>query len=178
LYLNGTQVLQYTDLSPILSGTALFEPRSPGVYLHPGQAAETATTGMHVSAFVCEPFDAATATNTYQFSTLSTKPYVVDYNGTYCFQGVGPNSLNNNEWYWYGNTLYFRNDAGAPSDGSVVVANKNNCLSATGKSGLTIQNIAVEHAIQPAFNFSACPNLTLQNCYGQRTSYSSSAVHG
>lgn len=177
LFLNGTQVGQYTDPSPITGGTALFQPGMPGILLHPGVAAETATTGLHISAFSCGPLDTGTAANTFQ-TTLPTQPFVVDYNGTYCFQGVGPNSLQDNEWYWYANKLYFRNDSGAPATGSVVASQSDSCITATGKAGLTVQNVACEHAQLPAFDFSGCTGLTVQNCYGQRSSVSISAVHG
>jgi len=64
----------------------------------------------------------AGAGSTWQKATVTTEPNQVFVDGVEIVEGSGRDILNDHEWFWVGDVLYFRDDTGDP-DGLGIVIN-------------------------------------------------------
>jgi hypothetical protein len=169
-YIDGVLKDTY-DFSSTLVGT--FQTGSASVGIRMGGATatlETDTTGMQIDTFDCGPIGApGTAVNTYQ-ATLAADPLIVDFNGVYSFQGLGVNLLNNNEYFWKGGKIYVRSDSGQPSNTAVIAGTRDNAILGGSTTGITLQDIAIEHTRDHSIYWSSGNTATFQRVMIQKSS--------
>jgi hypothetical protein len=160
------------DFSGNLVGTFQTGAASVGIRLGGATATlEIDSTGMQVDSFDCGPLGApGTPVNTYQ-ATLALNPLIVDFRGSYSFEGASVNLLNNNEYSWNANgKLYVRSDSGAPSNTDVVAATRDNGVLGGATTGITLQDIAVEHTRDHSIYWSSGSGATLRSVMVQISS--------
>jgi hypothetical protein len=81
-------------------------------------------------------------TSTIYKASLSNQPQLVHMNNVKLTQGSNENSLNNNQWYWTGNYLYLRDDAGSPSN--VETSQRDYGIYISGKNYITINGLETD----------------------------------
>lgn len=107
-------------------------------------------------------------------AALATRPYVVTGNDQWLKKGASATSLNNNEWYWDGSFLYFKDASGNPdTTGKNVEAGvRNHCILIKDKNHVVIDGFTLEKSndcailLQRKDNWSSLSNAynTVKNC--------------
>lgn len=108
---------------------------------------------------------AGVGTNTYSVS-LATQCRGVIVNGSWSVLGSGFASLNNGQWFWAANVLYYRSDAGNPDSISLTIeaTQRSRCLNAVAKHFLTVQDITFTAGDTFGVVFDTSNNALVQRC--------------
>jgi len=104
---------------------------------------------------------------TYQ-KALTTQPTLVVVNdSTWATLGSGSGTLNNGEWFWAANVLYYRSDAGNPDAlGTIIEAwQRTQAALINARTNITIQEIQFEKSNGRCLRTAnSADNVLIQNC--------------
>jgi hypothetical protein len=87
------------------------------------------------------------AANTWQKAAVTTQVYTVILDGAWTTKGSGKDTLNDHEWFWETNVLYFRDESGDPDGTGVVIqaGQRANVFNGnTSRDYITVQDITFE----------------------------------
>lgn len=101
-------------------------------------------------------------------SSVTTSPNQVFKNNVRLVKGASAGALNDQEWFWVGGVLSFRNDAGAPT--LITTSSRDNGFNCNGKSHLVIQDLNFqEHNLRNiAFAGASHDDIVIQRCTAER----------
>jgi len=85
--------------------------------------------------------------NTYKKTGITAEPKQVFLEGSPATKGVDQDSLNDHEWFWIADVLYFRDDSGDPDvTGATIEASQRDYGFKLAHSYVTLNGLKIEHA--------------------------------
>ena len=111
-------------------------------------------------------------------ATCTTEPKIVAVDDVKATLGGSATTLNDGEWFWAANVLYYRSDAGDPdTEGLVIEAGaRNRGINVVGKDYITAQDLIIGWANQNAFVSDGCTATILDGATLHPCGYTSPAA--
>lgn len=128
------------------------------------------THGLHVDAFECGPLGTVgSPVNTFKSTGAVGQVYQLEIDGQLALKGPDVDQLANGQWFWQGNRLYLRRDAGAPGATDVVLATRSLGIDVAAHTDVRIDGVAFEHQGQRAITSTlGAHRLTVRRAMVQR----------
>lgn len=86
--------------------------------------------------------------STWKKTGVTTEPRIFLSDGIFLTEGSGKTALNDHEWVWDTDELFYRDDSGDPDGLGITFegGQRNDCLGMDNKNYITVDSLAIKHA--------------------------------